>query len=264
MMKRKAYIPKQRHNREYQAARIDKLEKEVEDHRRVLEMVTQSYEQHMEHLSAFAKHDMGNAVQSMYAALKILSKKLSSDDYLGLKTSVDNVDNTLKNFENLVPYTRTGEFVLSKLMNALEVMTRFYATADNIDCIFVYARAEEIKINQPYQAILQLLQNLIINSLKALKNVEGEKRLVIEATNDADNCIIMVKDTGCGIEDEYVERVFEYKFTTTDGCGIGLYHAKYVCEKINGAIGLQRNIDNFSTVFTLKFPLNGTKEDIGN
>ena len=264
MMKKKPYIPKQRHNREYQAARIDQLESDVESQRRVLEMVTQSYEQHMEHLSAFAKHDMGNAVQSMYAALKILSKKLSSDDYLGLKTSVDNVDNTLKNFENLVPYTRTGDFMLSKLMNALGVMTRFYAAADNIDCVFIYARTAEVKINQPYQAILQLLQNLIINSIKALKNVAGKKQLVIEATNDADNCVIMVKDTGCGIKDEYVERIFDYKFTTTDGCGIGLYHAKYVCEQIKGSIRFQRNIDDFSTVFTLKFPLNGTKEDSNN
>lgn len=66
---KKRYIPKSRHNPEVQARRIDQLKDEIENQRRLLEIVTLSYDRHMEHLSAFAKHDLGNAIQSMYAVL---------------------------------------------------------------------------------------------------------------------------------------------------------------------------------------------------
>lgn len=75
---RKKYIPSSRHNPELQARRIDRLSEEVARLNKVLNSVTTSYDRHMEHLSAFAKHDMGNAVQSMYAILKILEKKVAA------------------------------------------------------------------------------------------------------------------------------------------------------------------------------------------
>lgn len=264
MGSKKKYIPKSRHNPEVQARRIDELKEEIEDQRRLLEIVTLSYDHHMEHLSAFAKHDLGNAIQSMYAVLKMLSKKLSIEDHLALKTSIDNMNNTLGNFENLVPYTKTGTFSLAKLMTALEVMTRFSASAEHIECSFIYNRESESNINQPFQSLLQLLQNLTLNSIKALKDSIGEKKIEIVAEIDSDFCIIAIKDTGCGIKDEDTNRVFDYKFTTTNGCGIGLYHARYVCNEIGGEISFQRNVDGYSTIFIIKFPINGTKEDINN
>lgn len=260
----KKYIPTSRHNPELQARRIDKMTEMVEDQRRILTIVTDSYDRHMEYLSSFAKHDLGNAIQSMYAVLKILKNKLPSEDYLALKTSIDGMSNTLINFEQLVPYTKTDTFKLSKLMAAMEVMTRFSAEQEHVEYCFIYDRLSEVSINQPFQSILQLLQNLIINSIKALKDCSGDKKIEVVADIDEKYCIIAVKDTGCGITDEDKEKIFDYKFTTTNGCGIGLYHAKYVCENINGDISLNRYVDGFSTVFTLKFPINGTEKNINN
>lgn len=108
------------------------------------------------------------------------------------------------------------------------------------------------------------LLEIVTLSYKALKDCTGEKKIEIAAEVDGEFCIIAIKDTGCGIKDEDVNRVFDYKFTTTNGCGIGLYHAKYVCDEIGGEISFQRNVDVFSTVFIIKFPVNGTKEDINN
>lgn len=258
--KKRKYIPKPRHNPEVLARQIECLQEQVEDQRRLLEIVTLSYDKHMEHLSSFAKHDMGNAVQSMYAILKLLSKKLPDEDCQALKVSIDNVQNTLNSFENMVPYTKTGSFSLQKLMAALESLTRFQAGAEGISYRFLYDRVGETKIHQPFQAFLQLLQNLTSNSIKALRGQEV-KVLEVEAVVEDDLCAISVKDTGCGIPDENVNQIFDYKFTTTDGCGIGLYHARYVCEQIKGELFFERNVDGFSTVFTFKFNIDGNKTD---
>lgn len=262
--KKHKYIPKSRHNPELQAKRLDQLEDNVKHLQRVLETVTTSYDRHMEHLSAFAKHDMGNAVQSMYAILKILEKKLSSEDSLALRTSIDNMQTTLESFENMVPYSKTGTFPLKKLMCALESLTRFQAGAQGITYQFTYDREHDTIINQPYQPLLQLLQNLTSNSIKSFKDRKDNKLLVVEANVKENICSIKVKDTGCGISDENAKHVFDYKFTTTDGCGIGLYHALYVCKNIGGNITLDRNTNGFSTIFTLTFNINGNQTNLSN
>lgn len=262
--KKKIYIPKPRHNPELQAKRLERLEENIKHLQRVLDTVTTSYDRHMEHLSAFAKHDMGNAVQSMYAILKILDKKLSPEDSLALRTSIDNMQTTLESFENMVPFSRTGMFPLKKLMFALESLTRFQAGIQGIDYQFIYDREHDILINQPYQPLLQLLQNLTSNSIKSFKDSKKNKLLVVEATIKDKICSIQVKDTGCGISDENVKHVFDYKFTTTNGCGIGLYHALYVCKNIGGNITLDRNTNGFSTIFTLTFNIDGNQTNLNN
>lgn len=262
--KNKKYIPRHRHNPDVQARKIDKLSSDIQEQNNILDMINTSYDNHMEHLSSFAKHDLGNAVQSMYAILKILSNKLDEEDRNALKTCIDNMQNALNSFEDIVPYSKTGTFMLSKLLNALETLTRYQIGSENIDAKFIYNRSDVTQINQPFQSILQLLHNLTINSIKALKNVVGKKLLVIEAVIEEKICTIVVKDTGCGISDEHVDRVFEYKFTTTNGCGIGLYHAKYVCDQIDGSITLDRNLNDFSTIFTLKFNIDGNQEHSNN
>lgn len=262
MSKRKPYIPKPRHNPEQQARQLEKIKDNLEKQDRILQTVTKSYDRHMEHLANFAKHDIGNAIQSMYAVLKLISTESPDDNYLALKTSVDNMQAALDNFQNLVPYSKTGSFQLSKLITGLEVMARSSCSLENI--YFEVDSVRDLEVHQPYQALLQLLHNLVINSIKSLKYTSKDKILRIETTNTKTDCIIKVKDTGCGIKDEHVDSVFTYGFTTTDGSGIGLYHAKYVCDNIKGSIFLERNTDCFSTVFTLKFPINGNKENISH
>lgn len=262
--KKNIYIPKSRHNPEIQAQRIEKLSKKIQMHEEVLTSVIESYDKHIEHLSSFAKHDMGNSIQSLYAILKLLKNKLSEDDHLAIKTSVDNLQTTLNNFEQMVPYTKTQGFQLNKLMVAVETLTRYQAGANGLVQTYLYDRDDTTVIYQPFQAILQVVQNFVLNSIKALKDINGEKRIEIEA-NIVDNiCYIAVKDNGCGIEDDNVNKVFEYKYTTTDGSGIGLFHAKHVCSEINGDIAIDRNVDGFTTIFTLKFNIDGNKTNSDN
>lgn len=265
MSQRKRYIPNHRLNPIVQAKRIDDLTVKIENHRRELEIVTQSYDLHMERLSNFAKHDMGNAIQSIYATLELSRSEFKESSLDAIKSAVDNLNETLSNFEQLVPYSKTGEFKLSKLISALEIMTRSSLKLGKIKGVFKYDRTGSLLINQPFQALLQLLHNLVLNSIKALKDVNKDKIIQVEATYDSENCYLYVKDTGCGILDKDIDKIFDYKFTTKeDGSGIGLYHAKYVCSNINGEISVERNVDDFATIFILKFPINGNKKNISN
>jgi signal transduction histidine kinase len=265
MPKKKKYLPCSRLNPAALAARIDKLQADVENHKIILDVVTKSHEQHMEHLSNFAKHDIGNAVQSMFAVLKLSEKRMAATDILELKAAINNVNASLENFEQLVPYTKDGSFDLRKLMTGIEILCRSTMSLEKIHCTYNFDRSNKQLINQPFQAILQLLNNLMINAVKALKHNNEKKIIEVSSVVDEQNCIIFVKDTGCGIPDENLDRIFDYKFTTTPGgSGIGLFHARHVCKSIDGEIRFERNNDGFSTIFIFKFPIDGTKKNTCN
>lgn len=222
----------------------------------------------MDYIASFARHDLGNAIQNISAIIRLIENDLDSQIVESLKASVKHLDSTLANFGEIIHADPRQSFSIRKLMTAVEVFVRSSLAADNILIETDFDPHDETLINQSFQTLLQLIHNLIINSKKAINAVACSsetsqlgKKIVVKANIIDENCVIAVKDTGCGIPDENLEKIFEFGFTTTSGSGIGLYHALNVCAEIGGDISVSRNIDGFSTVFTLKFPIYGDQKD---
>jgi len=100
----------------------------------------------------------------------------------------------------------------------------------------------------------QILLNLIMNSLQAME--EGGGKLLVEtsATAGGDVCIT-VADTGLGIPEELLAKIFEPYFTTKkagEGTGLGLFVTKTLVEKMGGLIEV-RSRRNKGTTFTVTF-----------
>ncbi len=243
---------------------VEKLTEKIDMHKKTLDAVIASNNKHMDYLAKFARHDMGNAIQNISATIETLEGDVDSGIIETLRSSVRNLNETLINLGKLILYSPSQTFRLSELITAVEILIRESSHAENIDVKTYFDRNDKEKITQPFQALLQLIHNLVINAQKALKTRSTDKRIVIDANIDQDMCVIEVKDNGCGIPEENLEAIFEFGFTTTDGSGIGLFHAKYLCDEIGGDIAVSSNQDGFSTIFTLKFPKDGSKKDTGN
>jgi len=68
---------------------------------------------------------------------------------------------------------------------------------------------------------------------------------------------ISIKDTGCGISDENMKKIFNPFFTTkgkTDGTGMGLSISKNIIENHNGEMIVKQR-KNGGTEFIIKLPL---------
>ncbi len=102
-----------------------------------------------------------------------------------------------------------------------------------------------------------ILQQLIDNSIKALKNRENK---IIKCTGaaDADKLIIIFSDNGIGIKDEHKEKIFEIYFTTTaeeGGSGLGLWIADSRIKQLNGEIILaESEFEPTGTTFQISLP----------
>lgn len=71
-----------------------------------------------------------------------------------------------------------------------------------------------------------IINNLISNSIKALREVEDRARKILVELKKADRFIIIkIQDNGCGIDETNREKIFDPFFSTTQkygGFGIGL------------------------------------------
>ena len=116
-----------------------------------------------------------------------------------------------------------------------------------------YGNDAEIDTNRIYQLIVILLDN-------ALKYT-GENDVVEVATRQKDNkCILEVKDTGVGVSDEGLKKIFERFYREeqsrnreTGGNGLGLSIASMIVTAHNGTIRASHNSPK-GTIFTIRLP----------
>ena len=92
--------------------------------------------------------------------------------------------------------------------------------------------------------INQVISNLLNNAIKFTD--EGTIDLAIEKQDDDENNVIInVKDTGCGIDQSILLKLFSKFATKSDigGTGLGLYISKNIIEAHGGKIWAENNMD---------------------
>lgn len=106
--------------------------------------------------------------------------------------------------------------------------------------------------------LLFIFDQLINNSLKYL-NTQGNISIIGE--NSKGYISIKIKDTGCGIKTEDLNRIFNKGFTGNNGrhnsksTGLGLYLVKELCNKLDHRISVN-SIYNEFTEFTINLKQN--------
>ena len=110
-----------------------------------------------------------------------------------------------------------------------------------------------IDTNKIYQLIIILLDN-------AIKYTETGDEIQINTYSRDNKCVIEIKDTGIGVSDEGLKRIFERFYREdsarnreTGGTGLGLSIANMIVTAHNGTIKATHNQPK-GTVFTIRLP----------
>jgi signal transduction histidine kinase len=106
----------------------------------------------------------------------------------------------------------------------------------------------------------QALLNLLLNALQAMPPGEagetrGSRELLVRTLQSRETAILYVSDTGVGIPQENLARIFEAYFTTKKGgTGLGLPTTRRIIEEHNGHITVQSEPGQ-GTTFRVELPL---------
>jgi signal transduction histidine kinase len=103
--------------------------------------------------------------------------------------------------------------------------------------------------------IMRAIQNVIINALQASADKKGS--VAVSCTRKDFYVDVRVEDTGYGITQAQLAKIFDPYFTTKQGksgTGLGLYITKKVVEDHNGSIKVD-STPKIGTTFTIRLPL---------
>ena len=84
--------------------------------------------------------------------------------------------------------------------------------------------------------IIIIIDNLLNNSEKA-----NAQNVLLKWSQENGNLIFHYIDDGHGIKPNILPHIFDYRFSTTDGGGLGLYYIKEIINKMGGQIEVDSN-----------------------
>lgn len=147
---------------------------------------------------------------------------------------------------NMVRFSKEVYLYFNEMTNSRNLKYKFIQNENEIILPFDRNKIEIV------------LCNLLSN---AIKYCESGDEITVEVSRDKNYCIISVKDTGLGMEADYLDKIFDHFFQikTSEtskmvGSGIGLTFSKKIIELHHGTIEVKSKI-NIGTEFIVKLPL---------
>ena len=214
-------------------------------------------------LASGVAHELGNPLNSLTIHLQLLKRKLkkldASKDIEKLLASVEvctgevaRLDGIITHFLEAVRPTPPDfkELSLLSLLNeVLDVQgVEFQDRSINVDIEFM---EKNPVIQGDGGQVKQVLFNLFKNSLEAMQK---EDRLKIVCRGDDDSIYLQFADTGIGIAESDISKVFLPYYSTKDGGhGLGMMIVQRIMREHGGRIGIDSKT-GVGTVVTLQFP----------
>jgi PAS domain S-box-containing protein len=107
----------------------------------------------------------------------------------------------------------------------------------------------------------QVLMNLMLNGIEAMKDTGGELTVTSKSTKDG-QLIVSISDSGIGLP-EHPDRIFEAFFTTkSQGTGMGLSISRTIVESHSGRLWASANTGRGAT-FHFSLPTQANRADMG-
>ncbi len=98
--------------------------------------------------------------------------------------------------------------------------------------------ADTLRVMADRVQLQQVLMNLMINGIDAMKDVEGSRELAVKSQRaENEQVLVCVSDTGVGLPSQQADQVFDAFFTTKpDGTGMGLRISRSIVESHGGRL----------------------------
>ena len=179
------------------------------------------------------------------------------DISLGISTIRKRSENLLKfadTYRQLakVSMTSFSKFYIRDLFEGVEILLENQIEQKNIE-FDVIIKDFELMIEGDMVLIEQVLINLIINAIDAVRNHSNPKITLSVFQNNQQQVIIEVLDNGVGMSEELMDKIFVPFFTSKpNGSGIGLSLSKQIMALHKGTITVN-SVEKQGTAFRLGF-----------
>jgi PAS domain S-box-containing protein len=213
-------------------------------------------------MAATIAHEINNPLEAVINLLYLLRAKITDDEGRGfLATAEDEIGRVSHIAKQTLGYYRENAAAsLASVSDIAEHALTIYeprCTAANI--VVRRSIGPSAKVMLRRGEIMQVISNLIVNSIYAMPFGGTLSVSVCDASTAKDGIVLTVEDDGVGIAPQDLPKVFDAFFTTraTVGTGIGLFVAKQFVEGHGGRINIESNSasDRHGTTISVFLPL---------
>ena len=138
---------------------------------------------------------------------------------------------------------------------------------NNVKIIYEPNR-NKIFVNADKTRLTQVISNILDNALKFTQEgfiIITTRITYKEKDNDDNKVIVIIKDSGIGIDNEILPRLFTKFATKSDqGTGLGLFIVKKIIEAHGGKIWAENNSNGIGSTFYFTLPIVKTSEIVIN
>ena len=234
-------------------------EKEIESWQKMIRVLTHEIMNSITPITSLAStvHDMTIKRDDG----KIFMKKLDDEDLESFSSALITIQNRSQGLLNFVeiyrnltriPKPNFRYFRVQELFDRCSLLLRPKMEELGIECdhrVF----PPDLMITADPDLIDQVLINLMLNAIDAVKEVENPKISILATVNSASRIMIDFQDNGTGIKPDIMDKIFMPFFTSKkNGNGIGLSLSRQIMHLHKGSI-LVRSKPDEGTVFTLVF-----------
>jgi len=233
-----------------------------------------------------AAHELRNPIQPILGLSELLRNKEIENIKMSRKIDIEKIENILdiiiRNSKRLmqleedildVARIESGTLILNKeKFNLNEIITeilreyeqKMIQNKKNLKLFYESHNNDEIIIVEgDRNRLFQVVSNLLNNAIKFTN--EGSITIIVERTkdnNDNDEIVVSIKDTGTGIDQQILPKLFTKfatKSTTEGGTGLGLFISKSIVERHGGRIWAINNAtingDGKGSTFAFSLPI---------
>jgi PAS domain S-box-containing protein len=131
---------------------------------------------------------------------------------------------------------------VNEMIREMEILLRNEATQHSVSVQTKLAADQPLIVADRIQ-LQQVLMNLMINGIDAMKAVEGPRQLTLGTQNDSnEELLVSVEDTGIGLPLDQASQIFNAFFTTKEsGTGMGLRISRTIIEAHGGRLWAMDN-----------------------
>lgn len=167
----------------------------------------------------------------------------------------DRIEKVIGDLQNLAGGEPDADFELTTLDPAEPVKSSLAVARKRIeDRARLICNIENIRSVRANKARLgQVVLNVLLNAVEALPTQPPEPedhRVRIDLFDRDDDVVVSITDTGCGIPDEDLDRIWDpfYSLNKPQGTGLGLAFSRQIIERFGGDMTIESTRDEGTTV----------------
>lgn len=202
----------------------------------------------MGELAASLAHELGQPISGAITNANVCLRKLGSDqpDLEEVRAAVKRIGRDVERAAEIIKRARS-QFEKGaanrEVIDVNEIIRETVALLRDESARNKISVRTELAVDPPTIVgdrvqLQQVAMNLIVNSIEAMKDVDGRRELVIQSHHgENEKVLVSVSDTGKGLPPELSEQIFDPFFTTkSHGTGMGLRISRSIIESHGGRL----------------------------